>query len=417
MAIDYDKLWAPADDAPAAPGVTAAQLDAWEARHGVKLPKALRKALRVQNGGLIRYSLTTVHSLAEIVPVEADFWEHASYSRKKFPNLKLVFHFANDDDEPPYFLNYNANGPDGEPTVYHWYHDPGEVCPTAKTVARFLAHLAAVSPTPAVDWSETQRLDEVLFYEKIDTKSDFDDVEEYDGREVYEEVVLGRLDGQLVHYTHEIDAWKETFTRTVLPEPLSRSDASIDQERPAPGRTYGLHLEPKDGDGIVCTESEQQEDGLWKNGTDHGVPVYITVESRSKDRLKELREKLFGKKAAKKAQARDDDQERMETMLQGMTPEQQRAAGLAMVERMFDEMTDEIEQQTAEAASDPAVPPELRAMLQAMQGRMDELEQRVAAEAAATPADPAVDEVAELMARLAEQEDEDEDDDEDEPGK
>jgi hypothetical protein len=36
-------------------------------------------------------------------------------------------------------------------------------------------------------------------------------------------------------------------------------------------------------------------DGTWKNRTEHGVPVYATVESRSRKALDALRETLVGK--------------------------------------------------------------------------------------------------------------------------
>src|SRR3712207_438488 len=85
------------------------------------------------------------------------------------PHPALVFDFACDDGgEPIYLLNFNASGPRGEPTVHYWWHDPGEVRRESKTVAGFFAALLAVSPTPAVDWSEVDRLDPVLHRETID---------------------------------------------------------------------------------------------------------------------------------------------------------------------------------------------------------------------------------------------------------
>jgi hypothetical protein len=398
MSLNYSELWAPTDQTVPA-GVSEEQIAAWEGRHHVTLPRSLRKALKRQNGGLVQYSEVRIHELEQIVPVERQFWRHTMHSRKKFANAGLVFHFASADDEPLFFLNFNANGPEGEPTVYHWYHDPGEVRPVSRTVRRFFADLIEVSSTPAVDWSETERLDEVLFRERINTETDYEHVEEYAGQEVYEEVVLGRFAGQLIHYTHQVDLWGEHFCRTVLPEPLSRSDAGIDQERPAPGRTYGLHLEPREGAGIVCVESSRMPNGMWKSSESHGVPVYITVESRSKDDLKALRETLFGKKAARKAAEQDDATEQMMAQFESLTPEQQRTAAAAFVGEMFGEISAEMESETEEGLTAEDQPEEIRQALQNMARLMEGMQQEAAERAQAGSGDPAILSFLEVMRR------------------
>src|SRR5438876_924980 len=81
---------------------------------------------------------------------------------------------------------------------------------------------------------------------------------------------------------------------TTSPEPIS---TSIDGIWPMMRNVHMLNLEPKDPNGIISAESRQTNDGNWKNQTDHGVPVYVTVESASKDKLQALRETLIGRAA------------------------------------------------------------------------------------------------------------------------
>jgi hypothetical protein len=283
MTLDLDRLWDPDDAERPRPGVSPKEFAAWERRNGVKLPKVLRDALARQDGGLIRYSSVSVLPLHEIKPLGIDFWEDVGYSKKRIPKQNLVFDFAAAaDDEPIYFLNFNANGPRGEPTVHHLYHDPGDVQLTARTVEAFFADLIAVTPKPAVDWSETERLDPVYHRETLVVRA---------GRNrSVEEVVLGRLEGVLILYTRTND---ESYGKVILPEPLSKAEASIEEFRPSPGKTYELHLEPRKADGIVSIDSVRMSDGTWKNDTDRGVPVYVGVESRNKDVLKAVRDAVF----------------------------------------------------------------------------------------------------------------------------
>ena len=51
--IDFDRFWGDGEG-PAALGVSEPQVQAWEARHQVALPAALRSALRRRDGGPVR---------------------------------------------------------------------------------------------------------------------------------------------------------------------------------------------------------------------------------------------------------------------------------------------------------------------------------------------------------------------------
>jgi hypothetical protein len=70
--MDFDRFW---DDegGPAAPGVSEQQLRAWEERHQVALPSALRLALRRRDGGHVRGAEVQILPLGEIQPADAEY--------------------------------------------------------------------------------------------------------------------------------------------------------------------------------------------------------------------------------------------------------------------------------------------------------------------------------------------------------
>jgi hypothetical protein len=279
MAVDPTKIWDDADDEPKQPGVTAADIAEWEDQHGLTLPKLLRELLALQDGGMVQHEPIRVLPLDEMVPPDEEFWNWTVIDESSVRNREWVITFAWGDDEPQYLLNFNAGGPHGEPTVYSWYHDPGDMALEASSLAEFFGKVTETFPTPAVDWDETTRLDVVLFHERIDF-----------GENGGDEYILGRQNGVLVLYERDLSG--QTLSRTAIPEPIA---TSIEECSPSPCRTYGLNLEPEDPDGILSVESTRMSDGTWKNRTEHGVPVYATVESRSRKALDALRETLVGK--------------------------------------------------------------------------------------------------------------------------
>jgi hypothetical protein len=155
-------------------------------------------------------------------------------------------------------------------------------------VAKPLSGPVAGSPAPAVDWSETGRLDVVLLQDQVNWGP------------LRRQVVVGRLAGALVLYTHDVDSDGETYTKTTLPEPLNPWFAFIFRYPPFVRAPYFLHLTPRDPSGIISIESTRNRDGGWENTAHDGVPVSVDVESNSKGRLKGLRQALLGNTAAAK---------------------------------------------------------------------------------------------------------------------
>src|SRR5262249_20372714 len=159
-----------------------------------------------------------------------------------------------------YFLNYNAQGPQQEPSVLVHHHDPGDLNRCAKSVTKFLARLLETSDTPLARPSATE---ETITQETIDLSGLF-------GGSAALEQTLSRQEGPLVLLTHERTPSGERIPRPTLPEPLA-TDAfnagAITSHRPPPTPTFVLHLQPRNIEGIVHVESERTRDGRWKNST------------------------------------------------------------------------------------------------------------------------------------------------------
>lgn len=288
MPIKPDRFWEQPTDGQVPSGLTKRQISDWEAQIGIALPKVLKPLFQVQNGGAVQYSDIQILPLEKIAPVETDFWTDAEYSRKLIADTSLVFRFAADRrrGDHHYFLNFNAKGRDGEPSVYHLYHDPGELRLFTKTVKAFFDKLIGVTDSPLADWSETERLETVLHQESMEWVV-------LGNLAVLQKTLLGRLNGNLFWYSMTDSGDTRSVTKVTLPEPLDKSWAMIRPTRPSP-KMYGLHLQPCNSDGIVSIESKQRDDGFWKNEIDHGVPHHITVESTSLERLEQLKRTLFG---------------------------------------------------------------------------------------------------------------------------
>src|SRR5262245_59200768 len=116
MSLKAGEVWEARKGKKKTAGASAAEIKKWETAHGVKLPALLRDALKIQNGGKVRYATIELHPLAEIAPLDEAFWSYAYYSKKKFADKRIVFGFGESTDgEPLYILNFNAKGPKGEP--------------------------------------------------------------------------------------------------------------------------------------------------------------------------------------------------------------------------------------------------------------------------------------------------------------
>ncbi len=169
--IDFDRFWTdsnfppgyeeeygPPDaaDAKAPPGITAEEIAAWEREHGVTLPEPLCTALGLRDGGYVRNTSIAISPLAEIVPVDDDFWEWAGLDEDEAPDRSLVFAFGDETTSGArYLMNFNARGPHGAPSVYLDHHGESTDLVNESIGGHFEAELAA-SDEPGVNWSEAE---------------------------------------------------------------------------------------------------------------------------------------------------------------------------------------------------------------------------------------------------------------------
>jgi hypothetical protein len=61
---------------PPRPGPDEATIEAWEHRHGVRLPSTLRDALRIQDGGYVTGTRLLLHRLSQMEPLSGDDYAH-----------------------------------------------------------------------------------------------------------------------------------------------------------------------------------------------------------------------------------------------------------------------------------------------------------------------------------------------------
>ncbi len=359
------------------PGVSEAELDAWQKSNGVQLPAVLREVLSVQNGGLMSNSDTTLFGLSDIVrPDEEVFYdlEDDEDLCAKFEDRGLVFAFAEEvnDGLPMYLLNFNANGPTGEPSVHHYYRDMGDIEPEAATVSAFFAAKQATDSECAVDWTETEKLAPVLFREKCE-------IPDLEGGKRIVESVVGRLEGRLCVFKHEVWGDEESYLKLEVDEPLDPEELEIETIGSKP-RVYSLRLisldeddfdddddddeldddfdlddldwdaEDDDEDGEDAeddegedpdenrTESKRMKDGTWKNAS---VGALDDIESLSRENLEKLRLELLGEEGAKVARSAEALQakagqlaEQLAQKMESMTPEERLKAGVAIAKEL-----------------------------------------------------------------------------------
>jgi hypothetical protein len=401
--IDFGRFWAefdpgdsgelgdnPFDESVVRRGVDAGAIRDWEAEHGVRLPKVLRTVLQTQDGGFVRNASLEILPLEEIVPVDEDFWEYTEIDEDEAPDRDLVFVFGEETEVGgTYLLNFNAKGPAGEPSIYIDFHgeSTGRV---AGSLKELLEKLLASSPTPSVNWSETETLP-VLARETIDISPI------YQGKPAMLEQVLVRDGETLVLFARERSPREETLTRTRLPQPLDAEWARIDAYRPAPVGTFALHLQPEDSSGIVNDESRLNADGMWKNTSETGVPIYVMFESTRREELEALRTQLLGAEAAAHAQAQQDRQAELAATLDALPPEERMSA---MLQSALD-MQAQLDRDFEDSAAAADMPPHLAHVADMMRRKMAEMLQRAQAKIAATPPSPAVQQkIAEILRDL-----------------
>jgi SMI1 / KNR4 family (SUKH-1) len=357
------------------PGLTADQISTWEGERGVRLPDVLRQAFAKQNGGFVLNTQLRILPLEEIANPDDDFWEFACCEEEDVPDRGLIYRFAEEQEvDGELFLNFNPNGPQGEPAVMSYHSDPGDLNPYSKSVTKFLTRMLETFDAPSVDWSETEQA-EIVARETIEMSA---------LHPAQLEQVLVRQDGLLVLFTREHSVAGELLSRTTLPEPLSKDMSMIDRRL----ATFALMLYPEESDGIVQLESKQMRNGRWKNSTMKGAPVYVQFESPDRARLEELRKFLLGETASIRAQAREGQQEKLQQKMQAMSPEQQQAT---MMQAMLQQLQQMREQHgpPLQGLFDPGkAPPEAAQLHALMQQRLREIEQRARETIAKHPTDP-----------------------------
>ncbi len=316
------KIWDGLETSKKNPGAAEKTITAWESKAGVKLPQFLREAIRAQNGGKVRYSSLMLFPLKSIVRKEGQFWEFAFCEDKEFEEKSLIFAFGESEaGEPTYFLNFNANGPTGEPSIYHYFGDPGEFVLEKGDFEEFIATQMAVSDTPDVSLEEADKLNLVLHRETILRHLE-------DGSEWRVETVVGQRDGQLWIYKDERIGDKITVEKTGLAKPFD-PEAIIDTSPFSPP-VHTLRIDSRKEDASVEARSERFPDGKWKNFHASGVLCGF-VESADKNHLIQLRAKILGTRLlarAEKAQRQHDETTAQAAAMAALSMEERKAVGM-----------------------------------------------------------------------------------------
>lgn len=364
------------------PGVTDEQIATWESEHDVRLPEVLRQGLARQNGGFVRDNPIRVLPLAEIEPLDDEFWEWAAYDEQDVPDRDLMFQFAEDEFSGSYFLNYGAGGPEQEPSVFVYHNGECDLERCADSVTTFFSDMLKTFDSPSVNWSETSALD-VVMQETIDLFPIYNGAAE-------KEQILARQGTALVLYVHERSPAGEMYSKIVLPEPLLNEAAMVQSYRPAPVSTYNLMLQPDDSEGVVWLESRRTSDGRWKNSKSRGSPHCAFFESANRARLEALRRDLFGQETADRAQSQEESQQRLQAALESQSPDERQAAKLQMMSRVFEQLGG---MRAARSPLPDDAPFEIKALHNSLQQKLSDAEQRIREEIAKHP-DSLQDEIA-----------------------
>jgi hypothetical protein len=281
--MDFDQFWGDNGES-AAPGVSEQQLRAWEERYQVALPAALRWALRRRDGGHVCGAEVQILPLGEIQPADE---ESLSFDEDADRDLALVFRFGRGRESGgDYLMDYNARGPES-PSVYIHYNDGTGATLLEESFDGFLEQLVAASPGPHVDWSETERSQDVVARETVDLTAFYRTA-------AHLEQVLVRRGNSLVLYSRQVSPDGEALAKTALPLPTHGALVMVVRMRPAPNSTFGLHLQPEDNGGIVRLESRRKGTDQWVNTATQGAPVYVRFESADRDRLEAIRARVLG---------------------------------------------------------------------------------------------------------------------------
>ena len=137
---DRDRLWAPPlgnlDAEDIGPALDDAEITAWEARHGIRLPAILRRAYRQQDGGRVRDSErgAALVRLRDFEPKDVQELDVTFANEDGRFNTGRLFDVGYDDTGANILLHY-PDGDGAEPSAYFHYNDGGTVEEAGSTVA------------------------------------------------------------------------------------------------------------------------------------------------------------------------------------------------------------------------------------------------------------------------------------------
>jgi hypothetical protein len=284
--LDLEHFWAGRGPNSGRAGVDEEQFVDWETEFGVRFPAALRLAYARQDGGPVRNAEMDLHPLVEICLVDDDFWRFDEIPPAEARDHSLVIILgAETASGGQFLLNYNQNGPRGEPSLYVFYNDGTGASRIGETVDAYFERCLKSDSGPAIDWDASIASIEIIVQENLELASP---------RGARVEQVLGRTNGGLVLLVRQTDRQKCEISKTFLPLPLDPDMSTVEPCRPAPKSTFALTIHPDDSDGIIHESSTQLENGQWQNTTTEGVPVCVDFESAEKAPLERIRILLLG---------------------------------------------------------------------------------------------------------------------------
>lgn len=272
-------IWTPDSSEPP---VSAAQIQAWEQEHQVRMPAVLRAALMIHNGGTI---VDSFEPDIEVRPLED--WEVIDEEELEIfdiePGGPPYITFADNEYGGNCVLNYSRCGPGGEPSVYTLFYDGMDMDEVGADVGSFVAGLSSrLTDSPTTHGGYAAHLTRLGQTQIV-------------GHEHVQHCLVGRdCDGRLIQMGYSVGRDAESWSAIYLPEPLKRTRLVIAHERFYGAHGYGLDLAPQETRGIREWSSSKLPSGRWKNGTNDGVPVYSKLYSQELEPLILLRQALAG---------------------------------------------------------------------------------------------------------------------------
>jgi SMI1 / KNR4 family (SUKH-1) len=336
---DPQQFWSRDDeDSAAASGLSREQLRECGARFGVRFPDSYVELFAVQNGGQVRdedlylFPLPTSETPADfgIVSTVEQIIQDDEFARElvedELGDPQLVLLIAGDDGHTYHALDFNVNGPQGEPRVVWLNFECTDCDEVSQSFAGLVEELTRADDTCAVDMREILRL-QVIAHVTIDYEYE-------DGEREHVDQHLCDAGDALVLFVDENGPDGHELSRVEITRPLNADACVITSRRPKPNQTFMLMLEPEDDEEILWTTSRETGDGRWKNSTTRGVPIYAEFESTDKSRLQELRLQLLGGEVSERAAAEEEWHERVEEM----SEEEMEAAFPHLMLQMMGEM-------------------------------------------------------------------------------